>query len=115
MGETYEGGRDFDALKEHATNNLKARCGDTTEELCTDEEKVILAKLRAMGWRGRKKIVTQYEQAKAKLEAEYEAKGEKIQKKEEKVAANTTKYVNEQIQTPEYRLLTTIPGVFGDE
>jgi len=109
MGETYEGERDFDALKAHAANNLKPQCGDDSEELCDEQEKATLAQYRAMSWRGRKKLLRAAEQKKEQLEADYDAKGAKLQKKQEEIEAAVNKKVNTDILTPELRLLRTIP------
>merc|ERR1711977_690883 len=37
--ETYEGGRDYDALKKFAKDNLKPMCSPANIDLCDDEEK----------------------------------------------------------------------------
>lgn len=40
MGDKYEGGRDFDALKAFASENLGPSCGPDNLDLCSDEDKV---------------------------------------------------------------------------
>jgi hypothetical protein len=46
--EKYEGGRDYDALKKFAKENLKPVCSPTNIDLCDDEKKAEIAKLQAM-------------------------------------------------------------------
>jgi len=41
--QTYSGGRDFDALKKFAEDNLSPTCGPASMDACSDEEKVLLA------------------------------------------------------------------------
>lgn len=46
--ETYEGGRDYDALKKFAKDNLKPMCSPANMDLCDDEKKAEIAKIQAM-------------------------------------------------------------------
>merc|ERR1712196_408847 len=46
--ETYEGGRDYDALKKFAKDNLKPMCSPANIDLCDDEKKAEIAKLQAL-------------------------------------------------------------------
>merc|ERR1711871_1560655 len=39
--EDYQGGRDFDALKKHADENLKPMCSPTNIDLCDDFKKFV--------------------------------------------------------------------------
>ena len=55
LGETYEGGRDFESLKKHATENLSPVCSDTNYDLCDASEQALLDKYRTMRWPARKK------------------------------------------------------------
>jgi len=45
--EKYEGGRDYDALKKFADENLKPLCSPSNMELCDDDSKAELEKLLA--------------------------------------------------------------------
>jgi len=47
--EAYEGGRDYDSLKEFADENLGPSCGPAQLELCSEEKKAEIAKLTEMG------------------------------------------------------------------
>jgi len=46
--EDYKGGRDFDALKKFADENLKPMCSPTNIDLCDDDKKAQIQKLQAM-------------------------------------------------------------------
>jgi len=46
--EKYEGGRDYDALKKFAEENLKPLCSPSNMDLCEEDEKVELNKLMEM-------------------------------------------------------------------
>eukprot|EP00658_Telonema_sp_P-2_P053059 TRINITY_DN4146_c0_g1_i3.p2 TRINITY_DN4146_c0_g1~~TRINITY_DN4146_c0_g1_i3.p2 ORF type:complete len:163 (+),score=60.20 TRINITY_DN4146_c0_g1_i3:112-600(+) len=46
--EDYNGGRDFDALKKFAEENLKPVCGPSTIDLCDADQKAAIEKLQAM-------------------------------------------------------------------
>merc|ERR1719321_1355493 len=47
--EKYEGGRDYDALKKFAKENLKPMCSPANIDLCDDEKKKEIEELQAMG------------------------------------------------------------------
>merc|ERR1719293_345241 len=46
--EDYEGGRDYDALKKFAKENLKPMCSPANIDLCDDEKKAQIAELQAL-------------------------------------------------------------------
>jgi len=46
--ETYEGGRDYDALKKFAKENLKPMCSPANIDLCDDAKKKEIADFQAM-------------------------------------------------------------------
>jgi len=46
--EKYEGGRDYEALKKFAKNNLKPVCSPTNIDLCDDAKKAEIAELQAL-------------------------------------------------------------------
>jgi len=46
--EDYEGGRDYDALKKFAKENLKPMCSPANIDLCGDDKKAQIAKLQAL-------------------------------------------------------------------
>jgi len=48
-GDSYNGGRDFDALKAHVVDNLEVKCQADSGEGCTDKEKGYIEKMKAKG------------------------------------------------------------------
>merc|ERR1719252_18423 len=46
--EDYQGGRDYDALKSFADENLKPVCGPSNLDLCDDEKKKEIEELMAL-------------------------------------------------------------------
>eukprot|EP00656_Telonema_subtile_P049163 TRINITY_DN6043_c0_g1_i1.p1 TRINITY_DN6043_c0_g1~~TRINITY_DN6043_c0_g1_i1.p1 ORF type:complete len:132 (-),score=28.87 TRINITY_DN6043_c0_g1_i1:18-413(-) len=46
--EDYNGGRDFDALKEFASNNLGPSCSPDNLDLCSDDQKAAIADATAL-------------------------------------------------------------------
>jgi len=48
MGDKYEGGRDFDALKKFCDENLGPSCSSANLELCNDEQKAHIKKFTDM-------------------------------------------------------------------
>merc|ERR1712093_312781 len=46
--EAYEGGRDYEALKKFAKDNLKPMCSPANLDLCDDEKKAEISKFQAM-------------------------------------------------------------------
>lgn len=46
--EDYQGGRDYDALKKFADENLKPMCSPLNIDLCDDEKKASIEKFQAM-------------------------------------------------------------------
>jgi len=46
--ETYEGGRDYDALKKFAKENLKPMCSPANIDLCDEDKKKEIAEFQAM-------------------------------------------------------------------
>lgn len=107
LGENYEGERNFDALKKHASENLSPRCSDQNYELCDESEKALLDKFRAMKWFERKKLLNAAEEKKQKTEAEFEAKSKKIEEQQEAVMKAKDEKIKS-IMTAELRLLKTI-------
>jgi len=48
-GESYNGGRDFDALKAHVVDKLEVKCQAESGEGCSDKEKGYIEKMKAKG------------------------------------------------------------------
>ena len=95
LGESYEGGRDFDALKAFADENLGPSCSNDNIDLCNDEQKEMLAKANAMSADELAAAIKQkddainaaeqgFKDALEKLQARYE---ELVKEKDETIAA----------------------------
>lgn len=53
-GKDYQGGRDFDSLKEFVVDTLEVPCNVETLEDCTDKEKTYIEKMKAKSVEDRK-------------------------------------------------------------
>jgi len=77
--EDYEGGRDYDALKAFAKENLKPVCSPANIDLCDEEKKKEIADLQAMS---ADDLAAQIEEKKAEIKAaeeHFEAEVKKLQ------------------------------------
>lgn len=81
--EDYEGGRDLDALKKFAAENLKPQCSPANIDLCDDEKKKRIEELMAKPDADLEKDIKEKEGAMAKAEAKLKKRVEKLQKKYE--------------------------------
>merc|ERR1719438_62690 len=92
--EKYEGGRDYDALKKFADENLKPMCSSGNMELCDDEQKAELNKLMEMSVEdletaikdGEKKIEEAEETFKTELQKLQDQYQELMKTKEDTIA-----------------------------
>lgn len=48
-GTSYEGGRDFDALKEFASTSLGPSCSSDNKDLCSEEQLAEIVEIEALG------------------------------------------------------------------
>jgi hypothetical protein len=83
--EDYQGGRDFDALKKFADENLKPMCSPANIDLCDDEKKAEIEKFQAMEADELKKEIKTKEDAMAQAEKDFEKAVKKLQRKYEKL------------------------------
>lgn len=60
-GEDYQGGRDFDSLKEFVEKELEIKCDVESGSDCTDKEKTYIAKMIAKGSDDRVKQIKRLE------------------------------------------------------
>lgn len=81
--EDYQGGRDFDALKEFADANLGPSCGPSNMDLCDEEKKATIEGFLAMDPAELKKQIEEKEQTIKDAEKTFETEVEKLQKKYE--------------------------------
>lgn len=69
--EDYKGGRDFEALKKFADENLKATCGPTNIDLCDEKNKAFLNEFMAMPHSALIKQIAEKEATIEKLEGDF--------------------------------------------
>jgi len=84
-GDDYQGGRDFDALKAFADENLGPSCSNDNIDLCNDEQKEMLAKANAMSADELAAAIKEKEDASAAAEQNFKDELEKLQKKYEEL------------------------------
>jgi len=77
--EDYKGGRDFDALKKFADENLKPMCSPTNIDLCDDEKKAEIAALMEMADADLEAKIAEGDKAIADAESNFKAEVEKLQ------------------------------------
>ncbi|KAL7495072.1 hypothetical protein ACHAWT_005574 [Skeletonema menzelii] len=91
----YQGGRDFDALKKFADENLKPMCSPKNLDLCDDDKKAQITKYQGMSDDELAAAITAEEKKLEDAEAEFKAEVQKLQdkysslstEKDEKIAA----------------------------
>jgi len=81
--EKYEGGRDYDSLKEFAENNLKPVCSPANIDLCDDDKKKEIETFQAMSSDELKAAITEKEGEQEAAEKNFKSSVEKLQKKYE--------------------------------
>merc|ERR1719189_3453310 len=77
----YQGGRDFDALKKFAEENLKPMCSPTNIDLCDDDKKAEIAKLQEMSDEDLEKAIEGKEKEMADAEETFKTEVQKLQEK----------------------------------
>lgn len=83
--EDYQGGRDFDALHEFASENLGPSCGPANMDLCSDEKKAEIEELKAMGKEKLEETVAELEKTIADAEEHFNEELKKLQNKYEEI------------------------------
>lgn len=83
--EAYEGGRDFDSLKEFASENLGPSCGPANLDLCNEEQKEEIEKFTAMGVEKLEETVKELEKKISDAESTFEKELKKLQNTYEKL------------------------------
>merc|ERR1711988_1548664 len=69
--EDYQGGRDYEALKKFAKENLKPKCSPSNIDLCDDEKKKQIQELQAMDPAELAKQITEKSDALTKAEKDF--------------------------------------------
>jgi len=84
--EKYQGGRDFNALKKFADENLKPTCSPSNLDLCDADKKAEIEKVQAMSDDDLEKGIKEKEEAIAKLEADFKEAIDGLQKRYKKLS-----------------------------
>jgi hypothetical protein len=113
-GDSYEGGRDYAALKKFADESLGPSCSNDNIDLCDDEQKAILDKYNAMSAKERKALVDEAQAKTDEAEETFKAELKKLQSSYEKLQADKDAAVKK-LQTAELRLLKSIKNDAKDE
>jgi len=86
--EKYEGGRDFDSLKEFAAENLKPVCSPANIDLCDADKKKEIETFQAMSADELKAAIKEKEGEQEDAEKTFKKEVEKLQKKYEQLQAD---------------------------
>jgi len=78
--EDYKGGRDFDALKKFAEENLGPTCGPANLDLCDDEKKASIEKFSKMSASDLEAAIKEKVDAQEKAESDFKTFVEGLQK-----------------------------------
>jgi len=81
--EDYKGGRDFNALKKFADENLKPVCSPSNVDLCDDTQKAAIEKLQALSAADLKSQIAEEEKKLSTAEETFKDEVSKLQKRYE--------------------------------
>jgi len=109
MGDKYEGGRDFDALKEFADENLGPSCSPKNLDLCDEEQVAEIKKYQEMADDDLQKMVDDATKAAEDAEELFKSEVEKLQKKYEKLSKDKDEAVAA-ASTKELRIVKQVLG-----
>jgi len=87
LGDSYDGGRDFDSLKAFADENLGPSCGPTNLDLCSDEQKETIAAYQAQDISELKAEIAAKEKEVADAEQYFKDEVQKLQNKYQELSA----------------------------
>jgi hypothetical protein len=90
----YKGGRDFAALKKHA-ESLGPTCGPANLDLCDDAKKKQIADFTALGAAKRETTIKEKEEEASKLESDFKAFVDGLQKKYQEASDKKDKDLEE--------------------
>jgi protein disulfide-isomerase-like protein len=91
----YQGGRDFDSLKEFATNNLKPVCSVKNIDLCDDDKKAEIKKFQDMSADDLKAAIAAEEKKLEDAESNFKAEVQKLQDTYTKLMADKEKTISD--------------------
>jgi len=83
--EDYKGGRDYDALKKFADENLKPVCSPANIDLCNADQKAAIEKFQAMSPEELSEAISGKEKEQEAAESTFKSEVEKLQKKYEEL------------------------------
>lgn len=86
--EDYKGGRDFNALKKFADENLKPVCSPANIDLCDEEKKAEIEKFQAMSDADIDALISEKEAEMAKAESDFKDAVSKLQETYQKLMAD---------------------------
>jgi len=107
MGDAYEGGRDIDALRTFAEENLGPSCGPDTLDLCDDDQKAEIAKYQELSQDDLQSKVDEANNAIATAEKTFKDEVGKLQKKYEQLMADKDA-ATKNAQTPELKYVKMV-------
>jgi len=93
--EAYEGGRDYDSLKEFADENLGPSCSPANLDLCDDEKKAKIAEYTALGVDALDEKVKALEKQISDAETTFETELKKLQNTYEKLQTDKDEAIAE--------------------
>lgn len=105
-GEDYDGGRDFEALKEFADTNLGPSCSFDNQDLCKEEQLKIITDGVALGAEKLAELIEEKTKAIADAEEGFKTAVEALQEKYQSLTKEKEDAVA--AVTPSLRLLRTI-------
>jgi len=109
--EDYEGGRDFDALKAFADENLGPSCSYSNLDLCSEEQKTEIEAVAAMSQEDRTAKIKELDAKSEAAEKKFKTEVEKLQKKYEKLSKEKDDAVA--ALGPELRSLRSVDGAIA--
>jgi len=93
--EDYKGGRDYEALKKFADENLKPVCSPANIDLCNADQKASIEKFQAMSAAELAEAIKGKEAEGEAAEANFKSEVEKLQKKYESLQAEKEKTLSD--------------------
>merc|ERR1712023_295557 len=87
----YQGGRDYDALKKFAKENLKPMCSPTNIDLCDDEKKATIEKFLGLAGAELDKMIEEKEKLMADAEEAFKTGVEGLQAQYQKMMEDKEK------------------------
>lgn len=105
-GDKYEGGRDFDALKKFADENLGPSCSMDNRDLCSEDQLKDMDAVAAMSQADRDAEIASIDKLIEEAEANFKAEVQKLQKKYQELQAENEKAKSE--NAPRLKVLRAV-------